>query len=644
MRVSIIVAVLVAWISLLAFTAGSVYWRDSGEFILAAFFLDTSHPAGFPLYAQLANLIALIPIGPIAWRVNVFSALCGLACLLLSAALAWRMAQRHNLRGWYVGLVTLSPWPLLLSMESFWRQSITAEVYSLHAALLLLQLLLLDVWREHRDVRWVWSAAFAAGLTLGNHAAAALPLGMIFIVVAFVSRFQVRLLLGALLSGLVGIAIYSYLPVRALSEPPLNTGQVNSWARFWSQISDQRDRVLRAPSSPNQIGEQLNFSILGDRSAGMLQRLVRDVERVSAETGTLSLLLVVCGLLMLLLHDMVLAIGLIAIVTGSWIFFSGWQLDPWIAAVSAGGVAISAALAVMLKRSAKSAPVLALGFIVLCGVDLSLPSMAQLRLAANDQRAAEVTRAELVHVPAGALYLSEPGWFLAKYMRDIEGYRDDVVIAHLPSVMFPDYFRPLKLRIGSAELFDLSQQERLTEGGPSAEYARLGLLLSSATRYVALSFEPVAAMNVFVRDVVRLAPGPLATLERGQKRNVPTEHVAQVFSRIRSDFHQLSHLSDLSRADARDYLEQRAAGWADLFDQLSEHEYAAEVLTSLCAFQPGDFPACNPITLNNLVVYLLRAGKPEEAVSWAEIGLKSGRGNLAVLRENLRLATARISG
>ena len=48
---------------------------DSGELIVGPATLSIVHPPGYPLYMVLGHVLALCcPIGPVAFRLNVFSA------------------------------------------------------------------------------------------------------------------------------------------------------------------------------------------------------------------------------------------------------------------------------------------------------------------------------------------------------------------------------------------------------------------------------------------------------------------------------------------------------------------------------------------------------------------------------------------
>ena len=57
----------------------SIGWNDSPEFVDVAYTLGIGHPSGFPTYTLLGKLATLIPLGGIAFRVNLLSALCAVA-------------------------------------------------------------------------------------------------------------------------------------------------------------------------------------------------------------------------------------------------------------------------------------------------------------------------------------------------------------------------------------------------------------------------------------------------------------------------------------------------------------------------------------------------------------------------------------
>ena len=55
--------------------APDVLYSDSGEFQTLAYTLGMTHSTGYPVYLPLARLLGFLPLGTLAWRVNLLSAL-----------------------------------------------------------------------------------------------------------------------------------------------------------------------------------------------------------------------------------------------------------------------------------------------------------------------------------------------------------------------------------------------------------------------------------------------------------------------------------------------------------------------------------------------------------------------------------------
>ncbi|RLC93667.1 MAG: hypothetical protein DRI77_11675, partial [Chloroflexi bacterium] len=54
----------------------SVGQADTFEFQVIVPRLGVAHPTGYPLYVLLGKLFTLLPLGNVAWRVNLASAVC----------------------------------------------------------------------------------------------------------------------------------------------------------------------------------------------------------------------------------------------------------------------------------------------------------------------------------------------------------------------------------------------------------------------------------------------------------------------------------------------------------------------------------------------------------------------------------------
>ncbi len=226
--------------------APGVGWMDSGELTAAAWNLGGAHPPGHPAHSLLGRLAALIPVGEIAFRVNLFSAAAMGAALAGVVALARRLVAERGAKlagappdrsppergtrsrgvtpwasGVGVALAALAPAAMINATR--------AEVYAPVAALIVWSLVAAVAFlrppRETEpDGRALLLAAFGFALAAAFHpviaASAALPVAVAVAVRA--RRRLLRLAPMALALGLLALLSYAYLPARALAaSPPL---------------------------------------------------------------------------------------------------------------------------------------------------------------------------------------------------------------------------------------------------------------------------------------------------------------------------------------------------------------------------------------------------------------------------------------
>jgi hypothetical protein len=140
---------------------GMVAVLDTPMFQFVGKVLGVAHNPGYPLYTLLTFPLAHLPIGTLAYRINLFSACCAAVTVALVFVLARRLGCGRSAS--LVGALGLA------FGHVYWSQAIIAEVYTLHTALLAGLLLALVVWRESGRPGFYYAAIglFAAGL--GHH-------------------------------------------------------------------------------------------------------------------------------------------------------------------------------------------------------------------------------------------------------------------------------------------------------------------------------------------------------------------------------------------------------------------------------------------------------------------------------------------
>ncbi len=206
----------------------TIYVGDSGELVAAVATLGIPHPSGYPLYVLLGKLwTLLLPIGPIAFRMSLFSAVMA----ALANGLFYWILRRAGL-SWTAALMA----SLLLAFgPSFWSQANIQRVYTLGGLFMVAVLGLAWEWFRTRQIRYMVAAAFVTGMGAANHTVMGV-IGLAVGVFALISDPGLirrwRQLAACVGAGLAGLWPYVYLPWRSRQNPRLDWGNPETWDNF----------------------------------------------------------------------------------------------------------------------------------------------------------------------------------------------------------------------------------------------------------------------------------------------------------------------------------------------------------------------------------------------------------------------------
>jgi transmembrane protein TMEM260 (protein O-mannosyltransferase)/tetratricopeptide repeat protein len=153
--IGLVVFLLTATVYLITLTPTVPFW-DSGEFIAVSYILGIPHPPGTPFYVLLGRIATMVPWATIAQRVNALSAIAGALAVLLTYLTGLRLIRliqgpnRGRSDEWIAVIGAATGALLLAFSDSFWENSIEAEVYSLMSLAQILVLWLgLKWWEAH---------------------------------------------------------------------------------------------------------------------------------------------------------------------------------------------------------------------------------------------------------------------------------------------------------------------------------------------------------------------------------------------------------------------------------------------------------------------------------------------------------------
>jgi len=244
--VFVVAAVALCWLA-----GEDVAFRDSGELGTAAYGLGVAHPTGFAFDLLVLRLFSFLPLGNIAWRQNIATALEAAAALGLLAHLSSRLASALGVED--VGARTAGGVVAAGGLFGWLTFSATArsvEVYSLG----LLAVLVAACGFAHSRRSGLGLCCVVIGFAPGLHVTAGL--------------FALLLLVGGLLQVpasaaakalwprvplvIAGALIIAYLPLASLRQPALDWGDPETLRAVWDHLTAARirnayqDEMLRA--------------------------------------------------------------------------------------------------------------------------------------------------------------------------------------------------------------------------------------------------------------------------------------------------------------------------------------------------------------------------------------------------------------
>jgi len=233
--------------------APTVLPSNSGEFQFVADILGIAHPPGYPLYTMLGKLFTLIPVGDVAYRVNLMSAFFAALTLALVSRTVRRVTD--SALGGAVGALALG------TSTTFWAQATTANTRSLTAFFTALMLFALVSYakatvQESDETplpdrgrpgggREVYLILFALAFGLGiTHHGSLVFLILPFIAFLLVTKLETRnskletlsCLLKPLLAFLLSLSVLLYLPIRGILGTPFGPPDIATPTGFLNHV------------------------------------------------------------------------------------------------------------------------------------------------------------------------------------------------------------------------------------------------------------------------------------------------------------------------------------------------------------------------------------------------------------------------
>ncbi|MEW6606759.1 MAG: DUF2723 domain-containing protein [bacterium] len=310
-----IVVFFICWAVYLHTLTPTIGFHDSGDMITAAYVLGIPHPTGYPLYCLLSKLwMTILPIGNIAYRMNLASALCAsLACMMVYFIIlkltvdSFQFTVKKDfsvspILHFFVSISKIIPaivGALMLAFATtFWEQAVIAEKYILNGLFTTLIIFILIKWQEMMNLeqrarctelnaqrstlnaqRLLSLFAFTLGLSFTHHMQTIylVPASLFFIVAVWWKKLSQEkqpihslltisylLLLKMLCLFILPLFLYLYLPIRVNVNPPYCYGDPETLERCIAHITggEYKDRYISTVSGHDflkRMQEHIDF-------------------------------------------------------------------------------------------------------------------------------------------------------------------------------------------------------------------------------------------------------------------------------------------------------------------------------------------------------------------------------------------------
>ena len=231
--------------------APSVIQIDSGELASVQKLLGIAHPTGYPLFTMLGYFFLQLPIfSSDIFQANFLAAIyCSISVGLFSKFLfeIFLISKVNSLPETTIKLIIISSSIVLGLSTTFWFQSTSVEVYSLHLVLIISTLFLFVKAFRNDDAKFWYLFAYFFGISLSNHMTSILIIpAAVYLYFKKNSFNKNSFLFGArlaLITVISAMIVYLYLPIRAMQEPILNWGNPIDFERFWRHFTGAQYQV-----------------------------------------------------------------------------------------------------------------------------------------------------------------------------------------------------------------------------------------------------------------------------------------------------------------------------------------------------------------------------------------------------------------
>lgn len=427
-------------IYLMTITPG-IFWRDSAEFVMIPFNLDIGHPAGSPTFTMLAGAFSRIPIGSIAFRSNLATAIFGALAFLPLFFAALMMVRKISPElpldlASAIGAAAVAPF---FFCTGYWYWVVSAEVYSamIGALALAIGFTLKTPDYKPADIRVVLTVAFVLGLGCGLHMVLILyaPAFGIYLFLTRRSDFSIVRILAFCAVFLTGFSVFLLLPVRSAANPPFDYGNPENLSGFLFHITGRKY---------SHIFKSMPWLRILENSGYLAKHLLTQLSFAHVVFAMVGVFVLARKNWRILMFLVLIAVGHFYLYIRDWKADFGYIPIYFLVALSAAA-ALGWGVNILVQKCPGRAKPLAIVFVVIAVFSAGIQAKgnwAQCDRAGHDLLERQ-TRNLLGSLPPDAILVSYEDNinYASVFAQSIERWREDVIHFHRAYLEIPEYLK-----------------------------------------------------------------------------------------------------------------------------------------------------------------------------------------------------------
>ena len=237
-------------------------------------------PTGYPTFTLLEKLFTFLPIGDLAYRLNLFSAIFGALTILFLFLSINRLVKNE-----FISFISSMIFAFIVP---FWEVANRLEFDTLNSFFMVLMFFSAIIYNENKTRKYLYFFSFCLGLSLTNHPLAffLVPAVVLYVIIINPRIFKsIKAIFISMLYFILPLLSYLYLPIRSLQ----GYGEVNTPLRFFYYITGRG------------ITGQLHGGRFGGRNIFSILKVLKDYLNMFYESyGIVLLIIAIVGFIFLI--------------------------------------------------------------------------------------------------------------------------------------------------------------------------------------------------------------------------------------------------------------------------------------------------------------------------------------------------------